>query len=158
MKKVIVFFVPIAICLITGYITGLYTADSIEGWYYRRLQKPSFNPPDWLFAPVWTVLYIMMGISAALLINKKTKLSLRNISLLIFILQLGLNAWWSVLFFINRRMDWAFYEITVLWLAILCYIIISYRISKNASYLMVPYLLWVSFAAFLNFTIWKLNT
>jgi tryptophan-rich sensory protein len=152
---------------------------AIKNWYFF-LNKPSFNPPDWIFAPVWTILFLLMGISLYLVwvknwaiavpAEKQEKKSWNPLStklwlgswreenvMAIFALQLILNILWSVLFFGLKLPGPAFFEILMLWFAILYTIINFYRISRSASWLLLPYILWVSFAAILNFFIWRLN-
>lgn len=146
----------ITVCLLAGYIGSVFTASSLLIWY-ANLEKPSFNPPGWVFAPVWTVLYVMMGVSAYLvwregLWNKDVKISLG-----MFGIQLALNVLWSFLFFGLRSPLYALVEISALWAAIAFTAVIFHRVSRTAGLLLVPYLLWVSFAAVLNFSIWKLN-
>jgi translocator protein len=142
-------------CQLAGIIGSLFTTSSIPTWY-ATLIKPSFNPPNWIFAPVWIFLYLLMGISFYLIWIKSNN---PNFSFLmsVFLLQLVLNAFWSIIFFGLKSPLFAFVEIIVLWLTILICIILFFRISKISSYLLIPYLLWVSFAAVLNFAIWKLN-
>jgi len=132
-------------------VGSIFTTPAIPGWY-ATLQKPSFSPPNFLFAPVWTTLYILMGISLALILNKKNKTAI-----IFFVVQLVLNSLWSILFFGLKSPKLAFVEIIFLWLAILITILKFFKISKLAGWLFVPYLLWVSFASFLNLTIVKLN-
>jgi len=132
-------------------VGSIFTTPAIPGWY-ATLQKPSFSPPNFLFAPVWTTLYILMGISLALILNKKNKTAI-----IFFVVQLVLNSLWSILFFGLKSPKLAFVEIIFLWLAILITILKFFKISKLAGWLFVPYLLWVSFASVLNLTIVKLN-
>jgi len=147
--------VSLIICQLAGVIGSLFTASSIPTWY-AALNKPSFNPPNWIFAPVWIFLYILMGISFYLIWRKS---DIPNFGLLmsVFIFQLVLNAFWTIIFFGLKSPLYAFIEIVVLWVSILYCIITFYRVSKTASVLLIPYLLWVSFAAVLNFSLWKLN-
>jgi translocator protein len=154
MKKFLKLLFAIAICEAVGIVGGLFTFSSIPTWY-ATLQKPSFSPPNWLFGPVWTALYAMMGIALFLAWEKKVRGRAQAIK--VFNVQLALNLLWSILFFYFKSPLAAFNEIIVLWAAILITIILFYRLSKPAAYLMVPYLLWVSFAAFLNFSIYLLN-
>jgi len=142
-------------CQLAGIIGSLFTTSSIPTWY-ATLIKPSFNPPNWIFAPVWIFLYLLMGISFYLIWIKSNN---PNFSFLmsVFLLQLVLNAFWSIIFFGLKSPLFAFVEIIVLWLTILICIILFFRISKISSYLLIPYILWVTFAAVLNFAIWKLN-
>jgi len=132
-------------------VGSIFTTPAIPGWY-ATLQKPSFSPPNFLFAPVWTTLYILMGISLALILNKKNKTAI-----IFFVVQLVLNSLWSILFFGLKSPKLAFVEIIFLWLAILITILKFFKISKLAGWLFVPYLLWVSFASVLNLTIVRLN-
>lgn len=143
--------ISILICEFAGIIGSIFTSRSVTEWY-PTLVKPSINPPSWIFAPVWTILFLLMGISLYLVWNKKNK-----IALIFFSIQLGLNILWSIIFFGLKSPLFAFIEIILLWVSILITIIKFYKISKNAAYLLIPYLLWVTFAAILNFLIFKLN-
>ena len=146
--------ISIVFVLAIGYVGSIFTTDSISNWY-KTLNKPSFNPPNWLFGPVWTILYILIGISLYLVwvspIQNKT------LAYTFFAVQLFLNLLWSFLFFRNHMIGSAFIEIILLWFAILMNILYSYSVSKTSAYLLIPYILWVTFAALLNFSIWKLN-
>jgi benzodiazapine receptor len=146
----------VLVCLSAGFIGSFFTLSSIPTWY-ATIQKPAFNPPNWVFGPVWTTLYILMGISAYLVWMKGwDKKEVRN-ALAIFAVQLVLNALWSIIFFGANKLLYAFVVIVFLWMAIAANIFLFNRISRNAALLMVPYLAWVSFAAFLNYSIWQLN-
>ena len=146
----------IALSLLAGAIGSLATAESVSTWYADELQKPGWTPPGWLFAPVWTVLYLMMGTAAWLLWRKGGFLAaLAPLSL--FLAQLVLNAAWSLIFFGLRRPDLALAELAVLWLAITATAITFYRRDRLAGLLLVPYLSWTTFAAALNFAIWRMN-
>jgi tryptophan-rich sensory protein len=147
---------------LAGAIGSVFTSSSIPNWY-AGLLKPALNPPNWLFGPVWTILYLLMGISVFLVWKKENepeflnqKLKIKN-ALLIFIGQLSLNASWSILFFGLKNPGLAFIEIIILWFFILFTIIKFFQISKTAAYLLLPYIFWVSFATYLNFLIWQLN-
>jgi tryptophan-rich sensory protein len=142
-------------CLSVGWIGSLFT-DSISGWY-QELNKPFFNPPGWVFAPVWTALYIMIGVSAFLIWQKGVFEKKVKIALGFFIIQLLLNAIWTPLFFGLKSPFAAFLDIVFLWLAILITIASFYRLSKAAAFLLMPYILWVTFAAVLNFSIMIMN-
>jgi len=133
-----------------GILGSLATSTSVKSWYLTDLVKPSFNPPSWIFAPVWTLLFFLMGIALYLVWTKKN-------NLLWFWVQLILNIIWSYLFFGLRQPMLAFYEIVLLWIAILITIIKFWKLNKTASILLWPYLAWVSFASFLNLTIASLN-
>lgn len=140
--------------LIVGGLSGYFTASNIATWYVT-LNKPFFNPPNYLFGPVWTVLYLMMGISLGMIINAKH--SNKNKSLIIFSIQLVLNFFWSVIFFSLQSPGWAAVEIITLWLSIIYMILNFYKINKWSGLLQIPYLLWVTFASVLNISIYVLN-
>ena len=137
----------IALPFAAGAIGSYFTFPNIESWY-ANLTKPSFSPSNWLFGPAWTTLYILMGISLYLVWKKYLKL---------FILHLGLNAFWSIAFFGLHNILLALIVIIALWLIIAYMIIKFYKVNKLASYLLIPYLAWVSFAGYLNFTLLTLN-
>jgi len=141
---------------LAGIIGSFFTAPSIPTWY-PTIVKPAFNPPAWVFGPVWTTLFALMGIAAYLVWKKGLNRKEVRIALIIFIGQLVLNTLWSIIFFGWHSPRGAFAEIILLWLAILTTIIAFARISKPAAWLLVPYILWVSFAAYLNYAIWTLN-
>ncbi len=143
------------ICLSTAGLGAAWTNLSLEDWY-ATLNKPFWNPPKWVFGPVWTTLYIMMAI-AAWLVWRKKGLADARLPLLLFGVQLFFNAAWSALFFGMRHPGFAFADIVLLWVAILATIISFWSESKLAAILLVPYLAWVSFATTLNFSIWRLN-
>lgn len=148
--------VCIGICMLFAFAGSLFTPEP-GSWYYTTLARPSWNPPDWLFPPVWTVLFIMMGVSLSLVLEEGLeKVQVRKAALL-FGLQLLLNLGWSASFFGLRSPLAGLVEIVLLWFAILATITVFNRISRTASLLLVPYLLWVSFATFLNLTIVQLN-
>lgn len=146
--------VAIVICQMAGVIGSIFTSSSVSTWYVE-LVKPSFNPPGWIFSPVWITLFVLMGISLYLLWINKSKD--KKLAYVFFGIQLFLNALWSILFFGLRNPLFAFIEIFILWFAILLTIICSYRISKWSAYLLLPYILWVSFAIILNLMIVILN-
>jgi tryptophan-rich sensory protein len=155
MKKIK--WLTLIICIVlpnlAGLIGSVFTSSSVSTWY-TTLVKPSFNPPGWVFGPVWTTLYILMGISLYLIWTNKKR---TNIALWMYGIQLVLNALWSFLFFGLRNPLAAFIEIIILWIAIVATIIYFYKISKPAAYLLIPYILWVSFAAVLNYSLFVLN-
>lgn len=154
-KKVSVLVWSIIVCQLAGIIGAFFTSPAIPNWY-AGLTKPWFNPPAWIFGPVWTALYLLMGISLYLTwIGKKSKK--RSCALKAFGIQLGLNSLWSIVFF-GWQLPWvAFGEIIVLWLFIGLTILKQLKVSKLAAYLMLPYLVWVSFASILNLAIAWLN-
>lgn len=143
------------ICLGAGGLGAIATTPEIEGWY-KTIAKPSWNPPDYVFGPVWTTLYVMMAV-AAWLVWKPKGLKAAALPLSLFGAQLALNVAWSWIFFGMHEPGWAFAEIVILWLAIVRTMVAFFRRSKVAGWLMAPYLAWVSFASVLNFTIWRLN-
>lgn len=145
----------IAICLCAGGLGAIATTPEIEGWY-KTIEKPFWNPPEYIFGPVWTTLYIMMGL-AAWLVWKPEGFKAAATPLILFAAQLGLNVAWSWIFFGMHQPGWAFAEIVILCLAIVVTTVSFFRRSKAAGCLMVPYLAWVSFASVLNFVIWRLN-
>lgn len=142
--------------LVLGSLSGIATVDAITGWY-ASLQKPSFNPPNWIFGPVWTVLYLMMGVAAGLVWSSAADPAIKRSALRIYLLQLALNMAWSLLFFGLKAPLLALLEIIVLWLTILLCIRSFRAVKAAAAYLMVPYLLWVTFASVLNAAIVLLN-
>ncbi|NYZ74046.1 tryptophan-rich sensory protein [Candidatus Micrarchaeota archaeon] len=146
----------IMICLAAGGIGSLFTMQSIPTWY-AGLNKPDFSPPNWVFGPVWTTLYILMGIAAYLVYAKGMKKKEIRGALMIFGGQLVLNTLWSILFFGLHSPLYGFVCIIALWLAIAATIWKFYGVSKNAGLLLVPYILWVSFASVLNLFIWMMN-
>ena len=150
-------FISILIPLLVGGISGYFTSSGVEGWY-AAANKPWFNPPNWIFAPVWTALYIMMGIALYLVWRTETiSSSVKQTAVILFTVQLTLNFFWSLIFFKLQQPGWAFAEIITMWLAILFTIIWFGKISSTAAWLLVPYICWVSFASVLNYAIWKLN-
>jgi tryptophan-rich sensory protein len=138
-----------------GSIAGIYTAEAIPGWY-ASLNRPSFNPPDWVFGPVWTALYLLMGISLFLIWKQKTT-KVRNLSIFVFFIQQILNVGWSFIFFYFNRIDLALFEIILLWISIVIMMVLFFKIKPLAAYLNIPYLLWVTFAAILNAAYFFLN-
>lgn len=148
--------IAIIVSELAGIIGSIFTTPSITSWY-ANLAKPELAPPNWLFAPVWTTLFALMGITAFLIWKKGLERRDVKIALGIFIGQLILNTLWSVIFFGLHSPGGAFIEIIFLWLAILATIIVFAKISRPAAWLLAPYILWVSFAAYLNYSIWMLN-
>lgn len=148
--------ITIIVSQLAGVIGSVFTVSSIPNWY-AVLQKPSFSPPNWIFGPVWVTLYLLMGVAAFLVWRHGFERREVRRALAIFGGQLVLNTLWSIIFFGLRNPFWAFVEIIVLWLAILVMIFAFYKISRPAAYLLLPYILWVSFAGYLNYSIWILN-
>lgn len=146
----------VAICEAAGAVGAIFTTPKISTWY-AGLNKPSFNPPSWIFAPVWTALFFLMGMAFYFIWEASAKNKKAKGALVIFGIQLALNILWSYLFFGLQNPFYAFIEIIILWLAIVASIIAFNKIDKKAAYLLLPYILWVSFAVFLNFSLWRLN-
>jgi tryptophan-rich sensory protein len=155
-KKATYISIAVVICLLIGFLSGFATQSSVDTWY-ATLNKPSFNPPNWIFAPVWTFLYIAMGISAGLVWARGFYHIWVKTALYYFGFQLLFNALWSIVFFGLREPFWALMVILVLILLILATMKWFKIVSKTAAYLLIPYLLWVCFAMVLNFSIWQLN-
>jgi translocator protein len=148
--------VSILLPLLVGGLSGYFTSPDIQGWY-ATVNKPSFNPPNWIFAPVWTTLYILMGISLFLVWKSESDKAVKQTAFILFIVQLTLNFFWSIIFFRLQQPGWAFVEIIAMWLAILFTILWFGKISSLAAWLLVPYICWISFASVLNYAIYKLN-
>jgi tryptophan-rich sensory protein len=146
----------IGACLAAGFIGSMFTTPAIPTWY-AGLVKPPFSPPNWVFAPVWTTLYVLMGIAAYIVWRKGTGTEHVRSGLILFIIQLVLNLLWSVFFFGLRSPLAGVIVIMVLWVLILLTIIRFFRVSRLAGWLMVPYILWVTFASALNIAVWVLN-
>jgi len=145
----------LAISLSAGVLGSLFTTPAVQSWYLT-INRPIWIPPSWLFGPVWTSLFIMMGVALYLVWSTKMSNKVR-MSLRLFASQLVLNILWSVIFFGMGNFWLAFGEILVLWIFILMTMVSFGKVSRAASWLMVPYLLWVTFASYLNFTIASLN-
>ncbi len=158
MKTSSTFQVIIAILIseAAGIIGSVFTSPSIPTWY-AGIIKPTFSPPNWVFGPVWTTLFALMGIASYIVWKRGFERRDVRIALGMFALQLILNVTWSLIFFGLQNPALAFLEIIALWLAIALTIVSFYRINKNAAYLLITYVLWVSFDMFLNYTIWSLN-
>ena len=146
----------VIICLLVGFAGSVFTGPAVSSWYVDII-KPSFNPPNWLFGPVWTLLYILMGIAWYLVWNKDLKNKTVRFVFWLFSMHLIFNFLWSVIFFGLRNFELAFIEIAALWIFILYLFFAFISIDKRAGWLMIPYLLWVSFASVLNYAIWQLN-
>lgn len=146
----------IVVCNLGGIIGALVTTTG-EGSWYAAIEKPPFNPPGFVFGPVWTTLYILMGISLYLVWMEGTGRRDVRLALTVFFIQLGLNTLWTFLFFGLQSPFLGLVEILILWIFILATIVVFYPINKTAAFLLVPYLAWVTFAAFLTCSIWILN-
>ena len=183
LNKLFKLIVAVSISGLAGIIGSVFTMSAIQSDWYAALAKPAFNPPAWVFGPVWAVLYFLMGVSAWLVwkgmdyrlrgndnrgsvdgrkndeVGKRESEEYRKskIALIIFDIQLVLNVFWSVIFFGLRNPGGAFVEIIFLWLAIIATIILFAKISRPAAWLLIPYIMWVSFAGYLNFSIWQFS-
>ncbi|MDT8308797.1 MAG: TspO/MBR family protein [Bacteroidales bacterium] len=150
-KLIVAIILPVGL----GAIAGMFTAQAVPEWY-ASLNRPSFNPPDWIFGPVWTFLYIVMGFSFYLIWKQEVSKA-RNRAVFLFFVQLLLNFIWSLIFFYFNMIGLALIEIIVLWLSIIVMIIHFFRINHWAMYINIPYLLWVTFATVLNASYYMLN-
>ncbi len=148
--------IAILICEATGIISA-FLSNSGRGPWFDSLVKPEWNPPSYVFGPVWTFLYLLMGISLWLIWKSNAPEQQKKIAMWLFAFQLFLNFWWSMIFFKFHMLGFAFAEIIMLWVMILFTIISFSKISKLAAWLLVPYIAWVSFATYLTYTIWMLN-
>lgn len=149
--------IAIVVSELAGIIGSVFTTSSITGWY-AGIVKPAINPPAWVFGPVWTTLFALMGIAAFLIWRKGLDRRDVKIALGVFVGQLALNTLWSIIFFGLHSPGGALVEIVFLWLAILVTIVAFAKISRPAAWLLLPYILWVSFAGYLNYSIWQLNS
>lgn len=154
MKKIALLAGCIVLCLFVGALSGIITTKEIQGWY-TTISKPSFNPPNAIFGPVWTFLYLTMGISLFFIVNSKS--DYKRPSLIVFGIQLFLNFLWSVVFFRFHNIGLALIDILLLWLSILGMIVLFYKVRKVAGLLQLPYIFWVTFASVLNMAILVLN-
>lgn len=157
MNNTLRLIIAIAIPLVVGFTSGYFTITGVGSWY-QTIQRPSWNPPNWIFGPVWTTLYILMGIALYLVWKADVESRIKKNAVLFFALQLTFNFFWSFIFFNRQQPGWAFAEIVVLWILILLTIFAFAKINRLAAWLLVPYIAWVSFASILNYTIWKLNS
>lgn len=155
MKKAIQLIASILLCLSIGALSGIATASGVKTWYIDII-KPVFNPPNYIFAPVWTVLYFLMGVSFYLILQGPKSVE-KSKAICLFFLQLTLNFAWSFLFFKYHLIGIACIEIILIWLAVLAMILQFYKVNSWAAKLQIPYLLWLSFATVLNASIWWLN-
>ena len=164
MKNFLKLVVAIAIPLLAGFVGSIFTTPQIGTWY-ATLIRPNLAPPNWVFGPVWTVLFVLMGVALFLVWKKRSDwlgdvkmLWWWKLALVLFFVQLVLNILWSLIFFAGQNPAGAFAELIVLWLAIVATIFVFAKVSRVAAWLLVPYILWVSFAGYLNFMIWQLNS
>ena len=150
------FIISILLPMIIGGISGSFTSASINTWYVT-LNKPWFNPPNWIFAPVWTLLYLMMGIAFYIIWKSEAVNAVKQTAVILFSAQLLVNFLWSLIFFYLKHPGWAMLDIILMWILIVATIFSFGKISSTAAWLMLPYICWVSFAMILNFYLWKLN-
>jgi len=155
-KKIFVVILAIAICEAIGSIGSIFTIPAIGSWYAGLVKAP-LNPPNWIFGPVWTLLFALMGVAAFMVWRRGYEKPPVRAALGVFVLQLALNVLWSVLFFGAHAPGAAFVDIIVMWLAILWTIIVFRKIDRASAWLLLPYILWVSFAVYLNFSVMVLN-
>ncbi len=152
MKSIFKFIASVVICEGAGIVGSLFTFSAIKNWYIF-LNKPFFGPPNWVFGPVWTVLYFLMGISLYWIWTKKNS----GGALKLFAVHLIFNASWSIVFFGLHNIFLALINIVILWILIIAVMIKFSKIDRKASLILIPYLIWVSFATILNYNIWLLN-
>lgn len=155
-KTILAIIISVVVAQLAGVVGSIFTAPSIQTWY-AYLEKPFFSPPNWLFAPAWITLYTLMGIAAFFVWKKRGELRAKK-ALYFYGAQLLLNSLWLVIFFGLKNPPLAFLEIISLWLLIAITAVRFYKIERAAGLLFIPYFLWVSFAAVLNFAIWLLNS
>lgn len=156
LKEPLKLVASVVICTLVGASGSVFTVVGTGSWY-EQLTKPWFNPPSWLFGPVWTALYILMGVALYLIWMEGLEKPQVKAAILLFALQLLLNFLWSYMFFGLQSPLLALAEIAILWLVLLATIIAFFRIRRGAAYLLIPYILWVTFAAYLNYAIYILN-
>lgn len=156
MRNYLKLFAAILICWTAGGLGTIFTSSAIPNWY-AYLNKPFFSPPNWVFGPVWSTLYTLMGVSAYLIWKKGFKTQKIRNAIYLFGIQLILNAVWSPVFFGVKNLFLALVIIVFMWIYIYKTIIAFAKINKTASYLLYPYLAWVSFATLLNYSVWMLN-
>jgi benzodiazapine receptor len=154
--KILKLIAAVLICNLAGFAGSVFTTPSIPTWY-ASLNKPAFTPPNWVFAPAWTTLFVLMGIGLYLVWDRTNFSGKGRTALYVFGFQLFLNVMWSVLFFGLQSPFYAFVEIIALWIAILFTIMKFREIDGKAGYVLVPYIAWVTFAALLNLSVWLLN-
>jgi translocator protein len=154
--QVLAFILCLAIPLFIGYLGSLLTMESVKTWY-TTLNKPSLNPPNWIFAPVWTTIYLLLGISSYRVWTNRKTVGWFHWAVIIYFLQLAFNLMWSFLFFYQQQIGFALVEIFLLLMSIIANAFIFYRFAKISGWLFLPYFLWVSFATYLTYSIFILN-
>ena len=153
---IIPYIIAIIICELVGILGAVFTVRAIPSWY-EKLRKPSFRPPNWLFGPVWTLLYLLMGIASARVWNLRIENEAALPALVAFLSQLALNGIWTPIFFGWKKLGLAAIEIILLWISIVLTVAAFWLVDHASAWLLVPYLAWVSFASVLNIAIWLLN-
>ena len=156
LKSIAMFLACLIVTFAAAALGSFATTPSIPTWY-AALNKPFFNPPNWIFGPVWTLLYLMMAVAAYLIWQKGLNDPAVRTALIVFLIQLALNSLWSVVFFGWHALWLAYIVIILLWLAIIGTIVLFFPLVPLAAWLLVPYILWVSFASFLNLAVALLN-
>lgn len=156
LKEILRLIVSIIVVFIAGAIGSIFTSPQITTWY-AALIKPSWAPPNWVFGPVWTTLYVLIGVALFLVWREGVNRKDVKIALLVFAVQLILNILWSVIFFGFNSLLGGLLTVIILWIAILANIIVFYKVSKLAGLLLVPYIAWVSIASYLNYSVYLLN-
>ncbi len=146
-------FINLILCFLIAALSGWVTRKNVKTWY-PTLIKPSFNPPAWVFGPVWSVLYVMIAIVGGILWTQKSQ---HPAAFIFYVIQLVLNFSWSFVFFGARQIGWALVNIVLLWLSVLVTMVLAFQVSLLAGYLIIPYLLWLSIATTINASVWKLN-
>ena len=149
--------IGILVCLAAGLLGSLVTMPAVEGSWFIHLNKPVFQPPNWLFAPVWTILYILMGAAAGIVYAKSRSTAEGKTALVLFTVQLVLNILWSFFFFGAQMLLGAAVDIVLLWAVLLATIIMFFKVKPAAGWLMIPYILWVTFATILTITLFVMN-
>lgn len=157
MKRLVQVAAAVLACEAVGLIGSIFTAPAVVRWY-PALEKPFFNPPAWVFAPTWTLLYAMMGVALYMIWRKKEQGYNVSLALTLFFTQLFLNGMWSFLFFGLKSLELAVLDILMLWVLIILTVVQFWGIDRRASLLMIPYLAWVSYASILAYAIWRLNS
>jgi benzodiazapine receptor len=156
LQSILGLLVSLGVVFFVAFIGGWMTSTSVDLWYLTLI-KPEYIPPNWIFAPVWTTLYILMGVSAWLVWDSGDEDMYISEALTVYGMQLALNLSWSYFFFYEKSLLGGLVVIAVLWLMILCTLLMFWRSHFWAACMLIPYLLWVSFAAWLNYKIWQLN-
>ncbi|MCX8015779.1 MAG: tryptophan-rich sensory protein [Patescibacteria group bacterium] len=154
-KYILPLFISFLLVFLTTSIGSYFTTPNIVSWY-QYLKKPSFAPPNWLFGPAWILFYFLMAVAAFLVWRERENKNIKS-ALSIYLIHLIFNALWSIIFFGLKNFGFAFFEIVILWILILLTIIKFYKIKPLAAFLLIPYILWVTFASILNLAVWMLN-